>query len=306
MVKFVAKKSVILVKYMPIIMKKKLLFLTLLLSSALAFSQVSAGQVDDFEDGTTQDWIIGIDGEFSPTNVSTGGPAGDNDNFLEYISTGAGGPGSRMAIFNSFQQWSGDFITQNVVEAQFDVQVLTNDLHLRLAFQGPNGTRMISTTPLIVSAGSGWSSKALSLNPADFTVMSGPNTPTEVLEAVSTMRIISVREENIDSWRGENIAATLRLDNIAASTTLSRKDVDFQNNEFTIYPNPNYSKLNITIPNIDNNSKVEVYNILGSRVYNAVLNKLKTSIYVSQWKSGVYLVRVSSDSGTVTKRFVKQ
>ncbi|WP_250434471.1 T9SS type A sorting domain-containing protein [Hanstruepera flava] len=287
-------------------MKKKLLFLSLTLSSFIAFAQVSAGQIDDFEDGTVQNWIIGITGPLSPINVATGGPGGVDDNFLEYTSTGTNGAGARMAIFNSFQQWSGDFAAQSIVEVQMDVEVLTNDLHLRLAFQGPNGTRMISTNPVIVTAGSGWNSIALPCGINDFTVQSGPNTVSEVLAAVSTMRIISVREENIDSWRGEVIAATLRVDNITASTTLSRKDFDSKNNAFTIYPNPSRSKLNITLPTIEHASKVEVYNILGARVYSTVLNKLNTSINVSQWNNGVYLVRVSSDSGTFTKRFVKQ
>lgn len=287
-------------------MKKKLLTIFLTLTSIIGFAQVSAGQVDDFEDGTVQNWIIGITGPLSPINVATGGPAGVDDNFLEYTSTGGNGAGSRMAIFNSFQQWSNDFIAENIVEIQFDAEVLTNDLHLRLAFQGPNGTRMISTNPIIVAAGSGWNSVALPLGVNDFTVQSGPNTVAEVLASVSTMRIISVREENIDSWRGEVIAATLRVDNITASTTLSRKDFDNKTNEFTIYPNPSRSKLNITLPNVENNSKVEVYNILGSKVYSTVLSALNTSINVSQWNTGVYLVRVSSDEGTVTKRFVKQ
>ena len=287
-------------------MKKKLLILFLILASFVGFAQVSAGQVDDFEDGTVQNWIIGASGAFSPINVATGGPAGVDDNFLEYTSTGTSSIGSRMAFFNSFNQWSGDFIAENVVEIQFDAEVLTNDLHLRLAFQGPNGTRMISTNPVVVTAGSGWNSVALPLGVNDFTVVQGPSTVAEVLAGVLTTRIISVTDENIDGWRGQVIAATLRVDNITASTTLSRDRINGLSNEFTIYPNPSRSKLNITLPKLENNSKVEVYNILGARVYSTVLSNLNTSINVSQWNSGVYLVRVSSDEGTITKRFVKQ
>ena len=122
-------------------MKKKLLFLILISTSVVVFSQVSAGQVDDFEDGTVQNWIIGATGSSSPVNVASGGPDGVDDNFLEYTSTGAGSIGSRMAIFNANNQWSGDFISEGIVEIQFDAEVTTNDLHLRLAFQGPGGTR---------------------------------------------------------------------------------------------------------------------------------------------------------------------
>ena len=286
-------------------MKKKLLFLILTLSSVVVFSQVSAGQVDDFEDGTVQNWIIGATGSSSPVNVASGGPDGVDDNFLEYTSTGASSIASRMAIFNANNQWSGDFISEGIVEIQFDAEVTTNDLHLRLAFQGPGGTRMISNVPVVVAANSGWNSVSLPLGLSDFTIVQGANTVSEVLSNAFTMRIISVTDENIDNWRGEVIAATLRVDNITASTTLSRQDLKL-NNSFSIYPNPSSRNLNLSITNLENNTQVSVYNILGAKVYSNTLNSAKFSINTSQWQKGVYLVRISSDNGTTTKRFVKQ
>ncbi|WP_191858981.1 T9SS type A sorting domain-containing protein [Hanstruepera ponticola] len=286
-------------------MRKKLLFLILMLTSVVVFSQVSAGQVDDFEDGTVQNWIIGATGSSSPVNVASGGPDGVDDNFLEYTSTGAGSIGSRMAIFNANNQWSGDFISEGIVEIQFDAEVTTNDLHLRLAFQGPGGTRMISTVPVVVAASSGWNSVSLPLGLSDFTIVQGANTVSEVLSNAFTMRIISVADENIDNWRGEVIAATLRVDNITASTTLSRQDLKVENS-FSIYPNPSSRNLNLNISNLEKNAQVTIYNILGAKVYSNTLNNSKFSINTSQWQKGVYLVRVSSDNGTTTKRFVKQ
>ncbi len=276
-----------------------------MLTSVVVFSQVSAGQVDDFEDGTVQNWIIGATGSSSPVNVASGGPDGVDDNFLEYTSTGAGSIGSRMAIFNANNQWSGDFISEGIVEIQFDAEVTTNDLHLRLAFQGPGGTRMISTVPVVVAASSGWNSVSLPLGLSDFTIVQGANTVSEVLSNAFTMRIISVADENIDNWRGEVIAATLRVDNITASTTLSRQDLKVENS-FSIYPNPSSRNLNLNISNLEKNAQVTIYNILGAKVYSNTLNNSKFSINTSQWQKGVYLVRVSSDNGTTTKRFVKQ
>ena len=41
-------------------------------------SQVAANQVDDFQDGTEQNWIIGNPGSavFPPANVADAGPTG--------------------------------------------------------------------------------------------------------------------------------------------------------------------------------------------------------------------------------------
>lgn len=283
-------------------MIRKLLIIPFLIMSFWSYAQVSAGQIDDFEDGTVQNWIIGSS-TGAPINVATGGPNGLNDNFLEYTSTGASGTASRMVFFNANSQWSADFVSEGIVEIQFDAQALTNDLNLRLAFQGPNGTRMVSTNPVFLAAGTGWTSIVLPLDASGFTVVQGPASVTAVLSAVSTMRILS--HSSIDNWKGEEIAATLRVDNITASTTLGRPDFKKELG-FTIYPNPSKSKLNITLPGANNYSKIEVYNILGSRVYQGNLNSLNTSINVSQWNTGVYLVRISNTKETISKRFVKQ
>ncbi len=285
-------------------MKKTLLCLPFILLSLVGFSQVSAGQVDDFEDGTVQNWIIGATGPSSPVNVDTGGPAGAEDNFLEYTSNGGSNIGSRMAIFNANNQWSGNFISEGIVEIQFDAEVVTNDLHLRLAFQGPGGTRMISTVPVVVTAGSGWNSVALPLGLSDFTIVQGTNTVSEVLSSVLTMRIISVTDENIDNWRGESMVATLRVDNITASTTLNR--TEFEQPDFTIYPNPSTTNLNLSLNTISNGSRIEIYNILGAKIFSRNISNPNLTINASQWQKGVYLVRVLSDDKTLTKRFVKQ
>ncbi|MGJ8550215.1 T9SS type A sorting domain-containing protein [Winogradskyella wichelsiae] len=76
--------------------------------------------------------------------------------------------------------------------------------------------------------------------------------------------------------------------------------------EFTISPNPANSTLNITLPNTDGDLKLEVFDVLGKRVYKGVITKLEWSVNVSNWKKGVYLVRLSDDKTTQTKRFIKQ
>ncbi|EDP70208.1 hypothetical protein FBALC1_11762 [Flavobacteriales bacterium ALC-1] len=79
-----------------------------------------------------------------------------------------------------------------------------------------------------------------------------------------------------------------------------------QKDEFTISPNPAKNKLNIKLSNEKDDLKIEVYDVLGKRVHKGVITKLESSINVSNWKSGVYLVRISNDKSTQTKRFIKQ
>ena len=79
-----------------------------------------------------------------------------------------------------------------------------------------------------------------------------------------------------------------------------------QQDQFAISPNPGKSTLNIKLPNANEDSKLEVFDVLGKRVYIGLLTKLESSVNVSNWKTGVYLVRVSNNKGTQTKRFIKQ
>ncbi|WP_299095946.1 T9SS type A sorting domain-containing protein [uncultured Winogradskyella sp.] len=74
-----------------------------------------------------------------------------------------------------------------------------------------------------------------------------------------------------------------------------------------LYPNPSNAVLNINVETVGANGTLEVYNILGKKVLRQEIELDQTSqIDVSGWDSGVYLVKISSDNGEETKRFVKQ
>ncbi|WP_397363604.1 T9SS type A sorting domain-containing protein [Olleya sp. R77988] len=76
---------------------------------------------------------------------------------------------------------------------------------------------------------------------------------------------------------------------------------DFEsNNEFTIYPNPTSSILNIKIQ--DDIKNIEIYNVQGQQV---LVGKNK-SVDVSNLALGIYLLKVETTKGNfITKRFIK-
>lgn len=298
-------------------MKTKLLLLSLLLISSVALSQVIANQVDDFENESTEtpgiysNWTIG-----SPTvaanqisNPSNGGPDGAGDAFFSYSTTGnANGGGSRMIIYSRNAQWSGDFVAQGIVAIKMDVRASSGDLTLRVGLSNQDSnsfptTQMVTTTPIFITAGTEWQSMTIPISPSDFTIVeaSGGLTPAQVLSSVVEMRILSSPNP---FWLGEPGLRTMDLDNITAVTTLSTADV-IGNNEFSISPNPATTRLNVYLPKNSNDAILSVYDVLGKRVFTKNIDALTASIDVSKWNSGVYLVRISTDNTTQTKRFVK-
>ena len=136
---------------------------------------MSANQVDDFEDATTQNWIIGgpRSAVFPPANVATDGPNGLDDNYLTYTSTSPemGRSGSKTVLFSAGAQWSSNFTSEGIVAIKFDVRVRINDLNLRVAFQGPNGKRICTTNAVSALAGSGWQTFTIPISASDFTAV---------------------------------------------------------------------------------------------------------------------------------------
>jgi hypothetical protein len=95
-------------------------------------------------------------------------------------------------------------------------------------------------------------------------------------------------------------------DGVAFWSTLSINDLE-QQSTIKLYPNPSNSVLHIQTQNINSNGTIEVYNLLGKKVLSQQLNSSETSqINVSNWDDGLYLIKISSENGEDTKRFIKQ
>ena len=130
--------------------------------SALA---VSIGQVDDFQDGTTQGW-----GNFV-SNV-TGGLGGIADRYLVVTSHGFGGAGGRL-IARQTAQWAGDYTGEGVTALRFDMTNLgATDLEIRLGINGAGGA-FSTTSSIPLTAGSSWTTAQFSLLAGDWTAVGG-------------------------------------------------------------------------------------------------------------------------------------
>ncbi|MDT0557245.1 T9SS type A sorting domain-containing protein [Ichthyenterobacterium sp. W332] len=134
-------------------------------------------------------------------------------------------------------------------------------------------------------------------NPGDY-VFSTSDTNIDLVWA-SARDIDGDGTDYLLDWHGPEHRGIL-----TAGITLSQSEVQF--NEFRISPNPSKNYLNITLPLITEKVIVEVFDVLGKKLLSQELTELRSSINVSKWNSGVYLVKVSTDSATLTKRFIKQ
>jgi hypothetical protein len=92
---------------------------------------------------------------------------------------------------------------------------------------------------------------------------------------------------------------------VANWSTLGLNDFE-QEDDFRLYPNPSNSILNIELQSISSNGTLEVFDLLGKQIITQSISKTEISqIDVTNWDSGLYLIKISSDKGEETKRFIK-
>jgi hypothetical protein len=152
--------------------------ISMLLAAAVfpASGAVTAGQVDTFEDGTTMDWGVCGAHPTPPANIASGGPGGIADNFLQLTSGGAGGPGSKLAAFNTVQ-WSGDYLAAGIQRISMSVNNSgQSDVDLRLLFinfAGMAPANIAISDAVHMPSGSGWQDIYFDIKPGDLTVLLG-------------------------------------------------------------------------------------------------------------------------------------
>ncbi|SHG70358.1 T9SS type A sorting domain-containing protein [Winogradskyella jejuensis] len=88
--------------------------------------------------------------------------------------------------------------------------------------------------------------------------------------------------------------------NVVKNSTLSIES-DFLNNTLSIYPNPTTD--NITISSSTSINSISVFNLLGQQVINTSQTE---KIDISHLESGIYLVKLKTESGEQTKRIIKE
>lgn len=197
------------------------LCLSIVLAACLASPPVAAaivpGQIDTFEDGTTQGWVVALLGAVHPAppiNVADGGPQGAGDNYLEITALGSGGAGSRLAVIN-ITQWTGDYTSAGIATIAMDLRNLgATDLSIRLYLANPMGgpaTDDAVSDFVFLPSGGAWTHVEFAVDPASLTVLNG-----DVGALLSNVTDLRIAHSPTATFPGPAIVASLGVDGIAA------------------------------------------------------------------------------------------
>ena len=188
--------------------------LSIVITMPAALAQ-QVGQIDNFENGTTQGWREGGSPN-EPTNRTSGGPQGASDNYLRNVSSGSPGAGGKMIMFNT-NKWTGDFDAAGIISIRmWLINEGNTAMQIRIALgdQGGNtGTWFASSAGFALPADDMWRQATFNLNTNDLTRVRGSASLAAVLDSVAEMRIVSSTSPD---FRGDTIAATLGVDDIEA------------------------------------------------------------------------------------------
>ncbi|MEM5565962.1 T9SS type A sorting domain-containing protein [Psychroserpens sp. AS72] len=101
----------------------------------------------------------------------------------------------------------------------------------------------------------------------------------------------------------DNFEGFAYIDNFRTNDEeLSVNEFDF--NSFTHFYNDNIKQLKLSSPQ-NNLNTIEIYDVIGKRVKNQVLNGNEDVVELATLKNGVYLARISTENGTKTIKFIK-
>ncbi len=102
----------------------------------------------------------------------------------------------------------------------------------------------------------------------------------------------------------DNYGSGYTVDNIRVATSLSTDK--FNTNTLSVFPNPSNGIVNISNSETALLNNVSVMDINGRTVKNVQLSDVsEAQINISDLSAGVYMMNISSDQGTITKKIVK-
>ncbi len=141
------------------------------------------------------------------------------------------------------------------------------------------------------------------------------NTPTDTFSVIQT----TARASGINSaflkynstWysypdiSNPDISTALVVDPIICSPVTG---IEQNNSEFgvKVYPNPANNTVYVDVNQADKSTIVLIYNLQGQLIYTQAVNSRITPVNISDFTNGLYILKVESEKGVCTNKFIKE
>ncbi|SHJ27367.1 conserved repeat domain-containing protein/Por secretion system C-terminal sorting domain-containing protein [Flavobacterium haoranii] len=123
------------------------------------------------------------------------------------------------------------------------------------------------------------------------------------IKTLPTLNIGDSFSNNANIYFDYNFPITTNTYNTTINNVLNNQDFVFEN-EFVLYPNPANEIINISTKNQTEINSVEIYNLVGQIVL--AIPNTTNKIDVSNLETGTYFIKVNTEKGSTTTKFVKE
>lgn len=119
----------------------------------------------------------------------------------------------------------------------------------------------------------------------------------------TTIPNINMEGEITVDFDNQSTSNRVRIDNLSWTCYETLSTTEFDLNQTKIYPNPlNGSLLNIEVKQ---DTRFEIYDILGKSIITGNVTPTNKEANVSRLSKGVYIMKLESANGTITKKIIK-
>ncbi len=105
--------------------------------------------------------------------------------------------------------------------------------------------------------------------------------------------------------QGSNIYMRVVKTDSLGETTVGL-EMNHTNNQLILSPNPANNYITITFSDLQNESKIYIFNIKGQLVLTETTNTKSPDICIRELAGGIYVMKVENEGQTITKKFIKQ
>jgi endonuclease I/chitodextrinase len=200
------------------------------------------------------------------------------------------------------QTWTNAGITWTATDSRTDQTLNSRALTMRNATLTSsavaNGIKDLTVTTQLVFSGTAGSFK-LNVNGIEVGTI-----PYSATATTTTISGLNVTGNVIISITGNSTASNrVKFDDLSWTCATSLGVDELEENSFEIYPNPSNGNVKINFENSNEKYSVQVFSILGQKVFEKeYINS--SSAAVNNLQKGIYLVKITNDTKSVTKKLI--
>lgn len=128
----------------------------------------------------------------------------------------------------------------------------------------------------------------------------------QALPTLTNAEVVQMIKESASIYATPNYNLGYGIPNLELALTNALSIAEFEKEDFKIYPNPTTSNINLIFPQGIHQATVEIYDVLGKKLFKKELLSGANEVDLSSLSKGMYFVKVKASSIAKTLKIIKE